>query len=155
PLEFSFSDQTAMGILGIGEEKIRINNPTGNSTWTLSLATTDGGGALWADGGNFYDFNDPETNAEDGTDDDSFGGQMTIDPSEADINPEDGCGLTNISLGSSASFEEDVLDSITIASATSGADTGCFWDITNIDISQTIPAEQPAGNYSLEMVLTI
>lgn len=80
---------------------------------------------------------------------------MTIDPSTSTITPEGGCTLTNISSGSSGSFNEGVTNSITLASAATGADTGCYWDITDIDISQTIPPEQASGNYSIDMTLSI
>lgn len=152
--EFSFSDQTATGTFGTSSEKIRVDNGTGTATWTLSLAADSGSTAFW-DGGTDYDFNDPTANAGDGADADSIGGQMTIDPSGATITPEGGCTTTNISLGSSNAYNEGTTDSITLASAASGADTGCYWDITDIDISQTIPAEQPADSYSIDMTLSI
>lgn len=154
-IDFSFINQSTNGTLGTSSEKIRVENPTGSSTWTLSLAAEDGSTALWSSGTDFYDFNDPTANAEDGADVDSYGGQMTIDPSSSTITPAGGCTLSNISSGSSSSFNEGVTDSITLASATSGADTNCHWDITGIDISQTIPAEQPAGNYAIDMTLSI
>lgn len=150
----SFSNQTATGTFGISSQKIRVDNGTGTAVWTLSLAADSGATALW-DGTTDYDFNDPTANAEDGADTDSFGGQMTVDPSSSTITPEGGCTLTNISSGGSSSYSEGVTDAITIASASSGADTNCYWDITDIDISQTIPAEQPADSYTIDMTLSI
>ena len=35
------------------------------------------------------------------------------------------------------------------------ADTHCEWSLTNIALSQIIPAEQAVGNYSLDMMLTM
>ncbi len=153
--DFSFSNQMVSGVFGISSEKIRVANPTASATWTLSLAAEDGATALWQSGSNYYDFNDGAANAEDGADDDTFGGQMTINPSGATITPESGCSLTGVSTGSSASFEEGVLDSITLVSASSGTDTNCYWDIQDIDILQTIPAEQPVGSYSINMTLSV
>lgn len=153
--EFSFTDQAVSGVFGEANEKIRVENGTGTDTWTVSLAPDGGPTSLWEDGSKSYDFNDPTANAQDGADTDSVGGQMTIDPTSATITPQGGCSLTNISSGSSSSFREGVVDSITIATATSGAETNCYWDITGIDISQTIPAEQPAGSYSIDMTLSI
>ena len=153
--EFSFSSQTATGTFGTSSEKIRVENTTAGDVWTLSLAasaTTD----VWDSAGTDYDFNDPTASAGDGADSDSVGGQMTIDPSSITISPEGGCTTDNISAGSSTAFSEGVTDSITIAAADTGADTGCYWDITDIDISQTIPAEQPvASDYNIDMVLSI
>lgn len=153
--EFSFADQTVSGVFGDTDEKIRVENGTATDTWTVSLAPDEGSTALWEDVFSSYDFNDPTADAGDGADTDSFGGQMTVDPSSATITPQGGCGLTSISTGGLASFSEGVVDSITIASATSGADTNCYWDITDVDISQTIPGEQPAGSYSIDMTLSI
>lgn len=154
-LDFSFTSQTATGTLGTSSQKIRVNNGTGTATWTLSLAADDGSSALWSSGSNFYDFNDPTVNAGDGADADSYGGQMTVNPGIATITPQSGCTDTSVSTGSSTSFNEGVTDSITLASASSGADTNCYWDITGIGVSQTIPAEQPAGSYSINMTLSI
>jgi hypothetical protein len=156
PISFSFTNQTATGTFGTSSQKIRVDNGTGTATWTLSIAADGGPTALWDGAVSDYDFNDPTANAVDGADADSVGGRMTIDPSGATITPEGGCTLTNISAGSSSSFSQNVTDSITLASASSGADTGCYWDITDIDISQTIPAEQgAASDYDINMTLSI
>ncbi len=152
---FSFSDQTTTGVFGIADQKIRVTNPTGGDIWTVSLAATGGSTDFWDGTTSDYDFNDSTASAVDGADADALGGQMTIDPSSITITPEGGCASTNISGGSSNSFEEGVTDSITLASAASGADTSCFWDLTGIDVSQTIPAEQSADSYNIEMTLSI
>jgi len=155
PLEFSFDYQVSSGILGTAEQKIRVSNPTGTAQWTLSIEPADGEAALWVGTDFEYDFNDPTANAEDGDDDDSFGGQMSIDSSNINLTPSSGCSSDNISNGGVASFSQGDINSITLVSASGGADTGCFWDITDIEIYQTIPAEQPADNYSIEMMLSI
>jgi hypothetical protein len=156
PASFSFTNQTATGTFGTSSQKVRVDNGTGTATWTLSIAADAGATAFWDGAAADYDFNDPTASAGDGGDADSLGGQMTIDPSSATITPEGGCTLTNISAGSSSAFNQGVTDSITLASAASGADTNCYWDITDIDISQTIPAEQPAGSdYDINMTLSI
>lgn len=154
-INFSFSNQTSTGTFGISSEKIRVDNGTGTAVWTLSLAADGGATSFWNGVSSDYDFNDPTAGAGDGGDADSLGGQMTLDPSASTITPEGGCTLTNISSGSSTAFNQGVTDSITLASATTGADTGCYWDITDINISQTIPAEQPADSYSVDMTLSI
>ncbi len=152
---FSFDDQISTGSFGTSGQKIRVDNGTGTATWTLSLAADAGATSFWDGVSSDYDFNDPTAGALDGGDTDSLGGQMTIDPSTSTITPEGGCTLTNISSGSSGSFNEGVTNSVTLASAATGADTGCYWDITDIDISQTIPPEQASGNYSIDMTLSI
>lgn len=152
---FSFNDQISTGSFGTSGQKIRVDNGTGTATWTLSLAPNAGATSFWDGASSDYDFNDPTAGALDGGDTDSLGGQMTVDPSTSTITPEGGCTLTNISSGSSGSFNEGVTNSITLASAATGADTGCYWDITDIDISQTIPPEQASGNYSIDMTLSI
>lgn len=152
---FSFNDQISTGIFGTSGQKIRVDNGTGTATWTLSLAADGGATSFWDGVSSDYDFNDPTASAADGGDTDSLGGQMTVDPSSATISPEGGCTLTNISAGSSGSFSEGVTNSLTVANAASGADTNCYWDITDVDISQTIPPEQASGNYSIDMTLSI
>lgn len=155
PTNFSFSDQTSTGTFGTSSQKIRVDNGTGTATWTLSLAADSGSTAFWDGTSADYDFNDPTASAIDGGDADSLGGQMTINPTTITITPEGGCTSTNVSGGSSSAFSEGVTDSVTLASASAGADTGCYWDLTDISISQTIPAEQPADSYSIDMTLSI
>jgi hypothetical protein len=151
---FSFSFQTATGTLGISEQKIRVNNTTANPEWSLTIAanTTT---AFWDGATVDYDFNDATASAGDGADADSLGGEMTIDPSGASISPEGGCSDTGLTLGGSASFNEGTTDSITIVTAGDTADTSCYWDFTDIDVSQTIPAEQGADSYAIDLVLTL
>ncbi len=155
-LSFSFTHQTSTGTLGTSSEKIRITNTTINPQWTLTIAPTEGSTAFWDGSAADYDFNDPSPNASDGPDADSLGGQMTIDPSGATITPQPGCSTTGLSLGSSTAFNEGSVDSITLISAGSSAATNCYWDLTNVDVSQTIPPEQAvSSDYTLNMTLTI
>jgi hypothetical protein len=64
------------------------------------------------------------------------------------------CSATGMTKWSSSSFSEGATNSITILTAGATADTGCYWDFTGIDISQTIPGEKPTGSYSISMTLT-
>ena len=155
-ITFSFSDQVSSGVFGTSDEKIRITNTTGSSQWTLSLAS-DFTTSFWDGTPADYDFNDPSPNASDGADLDSLGGQMSVDASlNGVITPQVGCSSDDLLLGSTGSFSEGVSDSITILSAGATADTGCYWDLTGVDILQSIPPEQPASNdYNINMVLTI
>lgn len=153
---YDFFSQQANGTLLGGSDMVRVANDTANAAWSASIAAVSGSVATWSDGSNEFDYNDPTANAQDGGDTDSVGGQMTVDPSSSNISPETGCSSTGISLGSATSFSEGVTDSISLFSASGSADTGCYWDFIDIDVDQTIPAEQPVGtNYSIDMSLTI
>lgn len=151
----SFGCQTSTGTLGTANEKIRVTNTTGNAPWTLSVAgsaTT----ALWTQGGNTFDFNDSSgSGCTDGGDADSRAGRMTQNPSVGTITPQGGCSNTGVSLGSNTSFVEGVTDSITLSTASGSAQTSCYWDITGIALSQTIPAEQNSVTYTMSYVITV
>jgi len=153
---FDFNFQTTTGVLGIVSEKIRVDNGTQSAGWTLSVAATGGSIDTWSDGtSNEYDFNDPVPDAIDGADVDLVGGELFIDSSVGIITPQSGCTNTGVSLGSSASFSEGIIDSITLMSATGSSQIGCYWDLTNILFSQDIPASQPLGTYTLNLTLTV
>jgi hypothetical protein len=153
-IPFSFAFQSALGTLGVDAQRVRVTNETGNAQWTLTIAGSSAT-AYWDDASSDYDFNDPTANAGDGGDADSIGGQMTIDASAGTVTPKSGCSTTGITRGGSASFSEGSANSITLLSAGATAETSCYWDFTDIDISQTIPAEQAVGAYSINMVLTV
>lgn len=143
---FDFSSQVATGTFGTSSEKLRVSNTTSDAQWSLTIAATDGISSLWeSSGGPSYDFNDPS------------GAQMTIDAAtNGTITPQGGCTSTGLTLGSSASFSQGVTDTISLLTAGASADTDCYWDLTDIDISQSIPAEQPAeSDYNLDMTITI
>ena len=150
---FSFDHQTASGTFGVSAEKIRVENTTAAPAWTLAIAADSGTTAFWDGAASDYDFNDPTANAEDGADTDSLGGQMTINASIGTLGGT--CSATDITKGSSASFSEGSTDSITLLTAGASADTSCYWDLTGVSISQTVPAEQPADNYSINITLTV
>ncbi len=153
---FSFSSQSSSGTFGTATEQLYVQNPdAADSGWNLTVAasaTTD----TWSDGDtNEFDFNDG-SGATDGDDTDSVGGQMTVDPSGGTLAAGDcsSCVTTNISLGSSASFEESTTDSITLITAAAESDDIGDWTLQDVDISQLIPAEQAAAAYSLDLVIT-
>ena len=142
---FSFDTQDTTGTLGASEQRIRVYNPTSTATWTASIA-----------GSADYDFNDADGSGyTDGADTDNYGGQLAVSPAGGTLAGVNGCATSNVSLGSNSAFSEGTTDSITIASGASGAPTFCRWDITNIGLTQKIPAAQPAGSYSLDLVLSI
>ncbi|MCW1930491.1 MAG: hypothetical protein KIH62_004210, partial [Candidatus Kerfeldbacteria bacterium] len=155
-ISVSIASQTSTGTFGTGSQKIRISNSTFTPTWTLTLAATFGATSVWTGSTGTYDFNDPTSDAGDGVDADSVGGQLTITPTSGTITPQGGCSTTGLSFGSVSAFSQDVVNSVTLLSSSGSTDTDCYWDITGIDLSQSVPAAQPAGSdYSLDMTLTI
>lgn len=151
----TFNSQTSSGTFGSSNQKVRVSNSSAIPQWTLSIGATGGSLATWSSGTNYFDFNDNITKAIDGSDADSYGGQLTINPSAGDITPKTGCASIGITLGSQASFVQDTVNNITVATANSTANTNCYWDFTGIALSQTIPAQQNVGTYSIDMTLTI
>lgn len=155
-LAASSACQTTTGTLSTPNQKIRITNTTLNPAWTVSIAPTDGATAGWTSGTAGYDFNDPtNSGCSDGSDADQLAGQLTITPAQAAITPGTYCSTNGLSVGSTASFNQGVFDAITIATATTSADIDCYWDITNVTLSQTVPAYQPSGDYALKLTLTV
>lgn len=149
---------TTTGTLGTSGQRMRVVNHSSNRSWTLSIAATDGNTALWNDGSALFDFNDtsgapPGCSA--GSDADVYAGQLGFGFGSATVSPESGCSSTDISLGSSAGFEEGVTDSVTLMSAGATAEMGCYWDLQNVDLSQTIPPGQAAGDYSIDLTITV
>jgi len=155
---FSFATQDSSGQFGTSSQRIRANNPTATDTWTVNLAASDPTDT-WVSGSDEYDFNDAGEYTDDGatTDADSYGGEMTVDPSTGTISGVDSCATTNLSKGTSDSFEEGATDSIDIMSAASGAATACQWDFIGAvaNITQKIPASQAVGSYSIAMTVSI
>ena len=152
---FSFSTQDATGQFGTSAERVRASNPTTTAIWTANLAAS-ATTATWTTGTAYYDFNDA-SGYTDGADTDSYGGQMTVNPSTGSITGVSGCATTNVSLGTSDSFVEGTTNSIDIMSAAAGAATTCRWDFIGAadNITQKLPASQAAGSYSITMVLSI
>jgi len=146
------------GTFGSGAQRIYVINPNGaNNGWTLTMAATAGATAVWSDGGtNSYDFNDPTTaGCTDGADTDTKIGQLSVDPSVSTLTTDcASCVVTNVTKGSSSAFVETTLNSITLLSASLASDDVWRGYLTGVNLSQTIPAEQPAASYTLNMTLT-
>ncbi len=154
-IQLSFVVQTATGTFGASSQKVRVTNTTATATWTLSVAAS-ASTAVWDSAGTDYDFNDPTANAGDGGDADSVGGQMTMNASAGTITPQTGCSTTGLTKGSSASFSEGVANSVTLITAGASAETNCYWELTDVSVSQTVPEEQPvASDYGINMTLTV
>ncbi len=160
---FAFTCQSggtaSTGTLGTASQRLYVSNPQGaDNGWTLSVAATSGATSKWANSGvtQTYDFNDSGTSGcSDGADPDSIPGQMTINPSVAASNLDClTCSATGVSLGSSAAFIQGSVDAITLWNASAGSDNIWRGYLTGIGMSQTIPAEQTADSYTINLTLT-
>lgn len=153
---FSFSCETATGTFGTNNERIRVNNTTASPAWRLDVAASIAT-AVWDGAAADFDFNDSGgSGCTDSGDTDSVGGQMTQDASGATLVPQVGCTNTGVSLGTSESFAEGSNNDIDLLNASGSAETSCYWDLTDITVSQKIPREQPvASDYDINLILTI
>lgn len=152
---YQFLYQTSTATLGTASEKIRVTNSTASPTWNLTIAASTAPTDFWDGSTADYDFNDPTASAGDGGDADSLGGQLSINPTAGTVTPEGGCSSTGITKGSSTAFNQGATDEITLLTAGGSADTGCYWDFIDIALSQTIPAQQNATTYNIDMTLTV
>lgn len=131
---------TATGTFGDSNQRISVDNATGDSGWNLAIAGT----GSWSDGsGHSYPYN-AATSAD---------GQLTIDPSSGSITTVVGGG-TGVAVGTSGTFS-DTISSISLMSAAAGASDTWNGYLTGVDVSQTIPAGQAPGSYSLTLTQTV
>ncbi len=154
----SLNCQSISGVFGAASQKIRVNNGTATPGWTLTVAATAGSTITWSSGTEQYDYNDSSgtpAGCDDGGDADTQAGRLGFNPSTATIDSQSGCTAAGLSLGSAANFAQGTVDNLTLATASSGAGTGCYWDITGIATSQQLPAEKGAGNYTINLTLTV
>lgn len=150
------------GTFGTNTERAYVSNgDAADNGWTLTVAATGGATATWNNGGatQKFDFNDPSgspAGCADGSDaGDTLGGQMTISPAAGSITTDcTSCTSTGVSLGSSAAFNQGTTDNITLINA--GSSSSDVWRgyLSGVTISQTIPAEQAADSYTLNLTLT-
>ncbi len=154
----SFGCNSSAATLGSASQKIRLSNMSADAQWSLTMAPTDGDSAVWenASSTRFYDFNDPSgspSGCQDGGDADVVAGSMSIDPSVGSIAPQSGCTTDNITLGSADSFSA-ATTAITLMTAAIDTNTECYWDLSQVDVTQSLPAQQPADDYSIRFTLT-
>ncbi len=138
----STSQQTTTGTLGTNDQRLSVDNPGGaNNGFTFTLNATNPGTSQWSNGTNTYSYNDTPAN-----------GQLTIDPSTSTWTARVGT-TTSISKGVQASFTGPT--AITLATSSSALED--IWNgyVTGIGLSQTIPANTPAGNYTIQMTQTV
>lgn len=139
----STAQQTTTGTFGSDSQRITVDNPGGaDGGWTLSLAATGGETATWTNGSATYAFN--------GT---ASAGQLTIDASIGTLTPTGTNTATGITKGTSTAFSGAT--PVTILTAASGSED--IWNgyITGIGVSQTIPASQPTGTYTISLTQTV
>lgn len=160
---FSFNCQSggsaSTGTLGTASERLYVINPDGaDNGWNLTIAATSGATTRWANGGAsiFYDFNDPGgSGCTDGGDADASAGQLTLDPSVSTLTTDcNSCVTTNVTKGSSTAYNQGTTDSITLLSGAAASDDIWRGYLTGVGLSQTIPAEQAADSYTLNLTLT-
>jgi hypothetical protein len=158
PTTFSFACNTSTGTFGTATEQIYVSNPdAADAGWTVSIAASAGATGVWASAGPDIDFNDPNVGGcTDGADADALAGKMIVDPSGGSIaQGASGNGVEGVSAGSKAEYNQGTTDSITLLVSDGTTDIG-DWTFQGIDISQTIPAEQPAASdYAIEMTISI
>lgn len=140
----SNSTQTTTGTFGSNTQRITVDNPNGSTNggaWSLALNATTPASDKWTSGSNNYLYN--------GT---AATGQLTVNPAAGTLTSVTG-GSTGITLGSAASFSGS--GAITLATASTSA--AAIWNgyITGIGLSQSIPASQAAGTYTLNMTQTV
>ena len=138
----STSVKTSTGTLGANDKRITVDNPGGaNNGWTLALNATTPGTATWSSGSSSYAYN--------GT---AATGQLTVNPAAGTLTSVIG-GSTGISLGSSSAFS----GTTPITMITAAASSADIWNgyVTGIGLSQSIPAGQATGTYTIDMTQTV
>lgn len=156
---FSFACQASTGTFGTASQVLYIKNPdAADNGWSVALAAsapTD----FWDGAASDFDFNDPTTaGCADGGDTDSLKGQLSIDPSVGTLATGQcaSCVTTNVTKGSSSTFNEGTVDSITVLTGAAGSDDVGDWKLTGVSISQTVPAEQgAASDYDINITLSV
>lgn len=143
---YSFKCLTSTATLGDSNDLVNVTNlATGINTWTLAIAATGGTSATWTSGGNTYSYNGSGCT----------GGQLTVDPSVATITDDcnSTCNNSTVTKGPATSFSGTTTTSATLMSDSSGT----AWEgyMNGISLSQSIPALQQPGSYSLGMTITV
>jgi hypothetical protein len=163
---FSFNCQSggsaSTGLLGTNTQRLYVINPDGaDNGWNLSIAATGGATSVWENTGatQTFDFNDAGGSGctdSGGADVDTRPGQLTIDPSVATLTADCiSCTTANTTLGSSSAFNQGTTDSILLLNAAAGSNDVWRGYLTDINLSQTIPAEQAVDNYDINFTVTV
>ncbi len=176
----AFVDETTDGVLGLATQQIYAYNPTVGSAWSVTIAPTDGHtNAQWVgatDVGDspcaagqteisptdcryVMDFNDPAAGAGQMSIDPQTNGELglvTLDFNDGTFGSEDlsAGAVSGLSLPSAVSFDQGSPADITLINSTASA-AYRIYRLQNVDLSQVVPAGQPADNYSINFTLTI
>ena len=145
PLTISTSQQTSTGTLGEANQRLAVDNPGGaNNGFSITLAATGGASATWTSGGNTYPFNGASAAA----------GQLTVNPTPSTWTALTGT-TTSITKGASTTFSGGTNGPATIATTSAALED--IWNgyVTGVGLSQTVPANQPAGTYTISMTQTV
>lgn len=139
----STSQQSSTGTFGTATQRISVDNPGGaNNGFSLTLNATVPGTGVWNDGASHtYPYNSTAAL-----------GRLTVDPSVSTWTANTGT-TTSITKGTSAAFTS----STPITLATTSAALEDIWNgyVTGIGLTQTIPANMPAGTYTISMTQTV
>lgn len=139
----STSGQTATGTFGTASQRIAVDNPGGaNNGFSLTLNATTPGTGVWDDGASHtYAYNGNATT-----------GVLTVDPSVSTWTALVGT-TTSITKGSSTPFSGST--AITLATTSNALED--IWNgyVTGVGLSQQIPANTPAGTYTISMTQTV
>ncbi|HJP81669.1 MAG TPA: hypothetical protein VJ841_04705 [Candidatus Saccharimonadales bacterium] len=148
----------ATGTLGTNSQRIYVDNPgAANNGWSLAIGATAGSTSVWNSGSSTYDFNDQTSSGcSDGADADTVAGKLSLDPSVSTITTDcsNGCTTANVTKGVASSFNEGTTDSIELANASAAANHVWRGYVTGVNETQSIPAGQTPGAYTLNMTLT-
>lgn len=139
----STAQQSTTGTFGSGTQRISVDNPGGaNNGFSLTLNATVPGTGVWDDGAS-------HTYAYNGT---AATGQLTVDPSVSTWTALVGT-TTSITKGTSSTFSGS--GAITLATTSNALED--IWNgyVTGIGLTQTIPANTPAGTYTISMTQTV
>ncbi len=143
---FSFACQTTTGTIGSAAQRLYVLNPSGTTagqSWTLTIA----GSGTWTSGGNTYTYNDAAGSG-------CTNGQLTINPAVGTVTADctsTACTTAVITKGTSTAMSGAT--PVTLLSAPTGT-TVYRGYLTGVSLSQAIPAEKPAGSYTLNMTIT-
>ena len=140
--------QTITGSYGSGTQRVMVDNPgAANSGWTLAIAA-DTGVTGWKNAGNttVYKYDDATGSG-------CTNGQLSLNPAAATLGLNGTSTNTGITQGTAAAFTSG--SSITLMTASGSANQVWNGYLTNIGVSQKIPAYTPADTYTIQLKQTV
>lgn len=139
----STSQQSTTGTFGTASQRISVDNPGGaNNGFSITLNATTPGTGVWDDGASHtYAYNGSAAT-----------GQLTVDPQVSTWTALVGT-TTSITKGTSSTFSGST--AITLATTSNALED--IWNgyVTGVGLTQTIPANTPAGTYTISMTQTV